>query len=85
MGTSTQGAGASLWLRSVIERPGLSSSQVRSAVIAPHGMTVTLFAVAMGLGPSTVEERATIRPWHVRSRPVNDHPENRASAVTRAS
>ena len=45
VGTSTQGAGASLWWRSVMDRPGLISSQVRSAVIAPQGMTVTLFAV----------------------------------------
>jgi hypothetical protein len=31
----------------VIDRPGLSSSQVRSAVIAPQGITLTLFAVAI--------------------------------------
>jgi hypothetical protein len=31
----------------VIDRPGFSNSQVRSAVIAPQGITLTLFAVAM--------------------------------------
>ncbi|OLS98927.1 hypothetical protein BJF90_40100 [Pseudonocardia sp. CNS-004] len=47
LGTSTHGGGASRWLRSVIERPGFNNSQVRSAVIAPQGMTVTFFAVAI--------------------------------------
>ncbi len=45
----------------MIDRPGLSSSQVRSAVIAPHGMMLTRFAVAIAEVLSPVREP---RPWH---------------------
>ena len=47
MGTSTQSIGAFFSERGLMLTPGLSSSQVRSAVIAPQGMTVSLFAVAI--------------------------------------
>jgi hypothetical protein len=45
LGTSVHSAAAVLFCRVRIARPGASSSQVMSAVIAPHGMMVTLRSV----------------------------------------
>jgi hypothetical protein len=47
LGTSVHSGGASLFCRVRIARPGASSSQVMSAVIAPHGMMVTLRSLPM--------------------------------------
>jgi len=47
VGTSTHSAGRCLFCRLRIARPGASSNQVRSAVIAPHGRMLTVVPVAI--------------------------------------
>src|SRR5206468_11357943 len=47
VGTSTHSAGRCLFCRVRIARPGASSNQVRSAVIAPHGRMLTVVPVVI--------------------------------------
>src|SRR6202012_3036966 len=60
VGTSTHSAGICLSWRRRIDRPGASSSQVRSAVIAPQGRMVT---VVPAFGPAPMPDLRLLRYW----------------------